>query len=88
MRKNNDILVKNINRMDDISKAFPYLDNELTVAQKLLGSIKKKMRKNKLIMCGTLAFLLVIVMLIIYSHVKGNNSTTIINQNPTPTKVN
>ena len=88
MRKNNEVLVKNINRMDDISKAFPYLDNELTVAQKILGSIKKKMRKNKLIMCGTLAFLLLVVMLIIYSYVRDKGNTTIINQNPTPIKVN
>ena len=58
------------------------------MAQKLLGSIKKKMRKNKLIMCGTMAFLLLVIILIIYSHVRDSGNTTIINQNPTPTKVN
>jgi hypothetical protein len=36
--------------MDDI-------DNELTVAQKLLGSIKKKFKKNKMILWFTIGIL-------------------------------
>ncbi len=55
------------------------LDNELTVAHKVLDSIKRKMKKNKLIMCGTLAFLLLIVALIIYSYARSGGTTTIIN---------
>ena len=44
------------------------INNELTVAHKLVNSIKNKMRKNKLIMWGTFAFLLFVLLLIVYTY--------------------
>ena len=79
LRKNNENLIKNINRMGDISIIYLILDQELTVAHKLLNSIKTKLRKNKLVMYGTLAFLVLILIFVIYSYVGGkggNNSNT------------
>ena len=55
--------MKNIGRMDDI-------DNELTVAQKLIGSIHKKLRKNKTVLWGTVAVLTLVVVFVIYTYVR------------------
>lgn len=55
--------------MDDISTRLIIVDNELTVAQKVLGSIKQKMRKNRFILYGTGAFLFAVVIFIIYTYV-------------------
>ncbi len=55
--------MKNIGRMDDI-------DNELTVAQKLIGSIHKKLRKNKMVLWGTVAVLTLVVVFVIYTYVR------------------
>lgn len=44
------------------------VDNELTVAHKLLNSIRIKMRKNKLVMYGTLIFLAFIIIMVIYTY--------------------
>lgn len=79
IKRNNEILIKNINRMGDISIIiFLYLDNELTVAHKLLNSIKNKFRKNKLIMWGTIGFLIFVLVLVIYSYFGGTPTTTVV----------
>lgn len=66
--------------MGDISIMLLNLDNELTVAHKLLNSIKTKLRKNKLIMWGTLGFLALVLALVLYSYFKSpsNSTTTVI----------
>ena len=46
-----------------------HLDNQLTVAQKLLGSIKKKMTKNKYTLWGTLLLLAAVVIFVIYTYI-------------------
>ncbi len=66
IKKNNEVLAKNINRMGDIN-------GQLNVAQKLLGSIKNKMRKNKLVMWGTFAFLFFVLLLILYSYARDDS---------------
>jgi hypothetical protein len=63
LKANNEKLIKNINRMDDI-------DNELTVAQKLLGSIKKKFKKNKMILWFTIGILALVVAFVIWTYTK------------------
>lgn len=79
IKRNNEILIKNINRMGDISIIiFLSLDNELTVAHKLLNSIKNKFRKNKLIMWGTIGFLIFVLVLVIYSYFGGTPTTTVV----------
>lgn len=79
IKRNNEILIKNINRMGDISIIiFLFLDNELTVAHKLLNSIKNKFRKNKLIMWGTIGFLIFVLVLVIYSYFGGTPTTTVV----------
>lgn len=79
IKRNNEILIKNINRMGDISIIiFLFLDNELTVAHKLLNSIKNKFRKNKLIMWGTIGFLLFVLVLVIYSYFAGTPTTAVV----------
>ena len=55
--------MKNINRMDDIN-------SELTIAQKLIGSIHKKLRKNKIVLWGTIAVLILVVVFVIYTYIR------------------
>jgi hypothetical protein len=55
--------MKNIARMDDIG-------NQLTIAQRLLGSIKKKFRKNKMILWITLGILALVVAFVIWTYTK------------------
>ena len=55
--------MKNINRMDDIG-------NELTIAQRLIGSIHKKLRKNKFVLWGTIAVLILVAVFIVYTYVQ------------------
>ena len=61
--------------MNDISINLLILDANLTVAQKLLGSIKKKMSKNKYILYGTLLVLALIVAFVIYTYVGSSNNS-------------
>lgn len=49
--------------MDDIG-------NELTAAQKLLGSIKKKFRKNKMVLWFTIGILVLVVVFVIWTYIK------------------
>lgn len=49
--------------MDDIG-------NQLTIAQRLLGSIKKKFRKNKMILWLTLGILALVVAFVIWTYTK------------------
>jgi hypothetical protein len=57
------------------------------VAHKLLNSIKNKLRKNKLIMWGTLGFLALVLAIVLYSYFSGSSSpTTIIQQNTSPSQ--
>lgn len=60
--------MKNITRMGDISTLFSNLDNQLTMAQKLLGSIKKKLTKNKYTLWGTIAILCAVMIFVIYTY--------------------
>lgn len=60
--------MKNIERVGDISKYMFDLGNKLTVAQKLLGSIQKKMTKNKYTLWGTLFVLVLVVVFVIYTY--------------------
>ena len=62
--------------MTDIGNYNHNKDANLTVAQKLLGSIKKKMKKNKYILCATLFVLILIVAFVIYTYVGGSNSSS------------
>ena len=55
--------MKNIARMDDI-------DSELTVAQRLIGSIQKKLRKNKMVMWLTIGILVLVVAFVIWTYTK------------------
>jgi uncharacterized membrane protein YvbJ len=65
--------------MGDISIINLIIDNELTIAHKLLNSIKTKLRKNKLVMWGTIGFLLVVLLIVIYSYFRNpQNKTTIV----------
>lgn len=71
--------------MGDISNYFVMsIDNQLTVAHKLLNSIKNKFRKNKLVMWGTIGFLILVLIIVLYSYLggTGGTSTTIIQQQP------
>ena len=61
--------MKNITRMGDISTLSPITDNELTKAQKLLGSIKQKLNKNKYTLWATIFILLLVVVFVIYTYV-------------------
>lgn len=57
------------------------------MAHKLLNSIKNKLRKNKLIMWGTLGFLALVLAIVLYSYFSGSSSpTTIIQQNTSPSQ--
>ena len=85
LRKNNENLIKNINRMGDISTHYLILDQELTVAHKLLNSIKTKLRKNKLVMYGTLGFLVLILIFVVYSYVGGSGGGNNNNAQASPT---
>lgn len=85
LRKNNENLIKNINRMGDISINYLILDQELTVAHKLLNSIKTKLRKNKLVMYGTLGFLVLILIFVVYSYVGGSGGGNNSNAQASPT---
>lgn len=49
--------------MDDI-------DGELTIAQRLIGSIKKKFRKNKMILWVTIGILVLVVAFVIWTYTK------------------
>ena len=71
IKKNNEVLIKNIGRMGDIGIYLVDLDANLTVAQKLLGNIKRKMAKNKYILYGTLFVLLLVVVFIAYTYLSG-----------------
>jgi len=61
--------MKNITRMGDISTLSPITDNELTKAQKLLGSIKQKLNKNKYTLWATIFILLLVIVFVIYTYV-------------------
>lgn len=63
LKTNNQKLMKNIARMDDI-------DSELTVAQRLIGSIQKKLRKNKMVMWLTIGILVLVVAFVIWTYTK------------------
>lgn len=69
IKKNNEKLMKNIMRMGDISIILNILDSQLTTAQKLLGSIKNKLNKNKYTLWATLFVLFLIVVFIIYTYI-------------------
>lgn len=69
--------------MGDISIFIFTIDNELTVAHKLLNSIKTKLRKNKLVMWGTLGFLALVLAIVLYSYFRGSSSTTTVIQSTT-----
>ena len=49
--------------MDDIN-------SELTIAQKLIGSIHKKLRKNKMVLWGTIGVLILVVVFVIYTYIR------------------
>lgn len=54
------------------------------MAHKLLNSIKNKLRKNKLIMWGTLGFLALVLALVLYSYFRNpsnTGTTTVIQSN-------
>lgn len=69
IKKNNEKLMKNITRMGDISTSASIWDNELTKAQKLLGSIKQKLNKNKYTLWATIFILFLVVVFVIYTYV-------------------
>lgn len=55
--------MKNIARMDDI-------DSELTIAQRLIGSIQKKLRKNKMVLWLTIGILVLVVAFVIWTYTR------------------
>ena len=75
IKMNNEKLMKNITKIGDISKFPWYVDNQLTVAQKLLGSIKKKLSKNKYTLWATLFVLALVVIFVVYTYVAWFLST-------------
>lgn len=46
------------------------INNELTVAQKLIGSIHKKLRKNTFVLWGTIGILILVVIFVIYTYMR------------------
>ena len=50
-------------------------DANLTVAQKLLGSIKRKMAKNKYILYGTICVLVLVLIFVIYTYVAPSETS-------------
>ena len=53
------------------------IDANLTVAQKLLGSIKRKMAKNKYILYGTVCMLVLVLIFVIYTYVRPAETASV-----------